>query len=173
MAKTRVQKEALLQELRDYFSRAKSTIFVQVNRVSVNDINDFRSKCHDKDVKYLVAKKTLLSLIAKETELPFSKEALDGQVSVVFGFRDEVTPAKLVAEFGKTHDAVSFVGGILDRKFFSREDMIALAKLPSREELLAKLVFTFNASISGMVNVLSGPIRGFTVALNHIAESKN
>lgn len=172
MAKTRAQKKVLLQELRDYFSRAKSTIFAEVDRVSVNDINDFRSKCHEADVKYLVAKKTLLSLLAKEIGLPFSKDVLDGQISVIFGFSDEVVPAKLVAEFGKTHEAVSFVGGILDGKFLSREDAVALAKLPSREELLAKFVGTLHAPLSGLVNVFSGSIRGFTVALNQIAESK-
>jgi len=102
------------------------------------------------------------------------EKGLDGKLAVVFGYQDEVTPAKVVNEFIKTNEAnLQINGGILENRFISKEQVISLAKLPSKLELLSKLVGTINAPVSGFVNVLAGNLRGFVTVLKAIEEKKS
>ena len=83
-----------------------------------------------------------------------------------------MAPAKILEQFSKTNGAVKIIGGVIERKFITAAEVIALAKLPSKQELLAKLVGTINAPISGFVNVLAGNLRGFVQVLNAIKDQK-
>jgi len=97
----------------------------------------------------------------------------EGRVAVVFGYEDEVAPAKIVAEFQKEHeDKVGFIAGILENKLLNAEEVSALSKLPSKRELYAKIVGSINAPVSGFVNVLAGNIRGLVNVLKAVEEKK-
>jgi large subunit ribosomal protein L10 len=97
----------------------------------------------------------------------------EGRVAAIFAYEDEIAPAKIVDEFKKTHDDnIDFVGGILENKFLSKEEITVLAKLPSRQELYAKIVGSLNAPVSGFVNVLAGNLRGLVNVLKAIEEKK-
>ena len=85
---------------------------------------------------------------------------------------DEVTPAKVLFDFVKKIDAFEFKAGAVDGKVIDVDGIMALAKLPSKEELIAKMLGSMNSPISGLANVLNGTIRGLVVALNAIAEQK-
>jgi large subunit ribosomal protein L10 len=72
----------------------------------------------------------------------------------------------------KVNENLKIVGGLLGKSILSKEEVVALSKLPSKEELLAKLVGTLNAPVSGFVNVLAGNLRGLVQVLKAVGESK-
>ncbi len=91
----------------------------------------------------------------------------------VFSYQDEVAGAKTIANFSQgREDKVYFLGGILEGKLVSQEDVIALSKIASREELYAKVVGSLQAPISGFVNVLAGSLRSLLYTLKAIEEQK-
>lgn len=173
MPKTRQQKEKTVKELADGLKRAKSVVFTSFSGLSVADSRDLRNKLRNEQVEFEVSKKTLLKKALSGRELEISAiDELKGNIGVAFGLADEVAPAKIIAAFNKAHDQLKIEGGILENKFLSREKIKELALLPSKLELLAKLVGTIKAPISGFVNVMAGNLRGLVNVLNAIKEKK-
>ncbi len=173
MAKSRKQKEVTLAELVEALGNAKSVVFADFKGLAVKDATDFRNKARKENVGVLVAKKTLMRLAFKNAGYEgVDPSSLDGALVMVTGFEDEVAPAKLVAEFSKEHEALKIVAGVLERKLVDANAIKALAKLPSKQELLAKLVGSLNAPVSGFVNVLAGNLRGLVNVLNAVKDQK-
>jgi len=174
MPKTREQKTEILSELADKVSRAKSIVFTKFEKLNVSENEDLRRRLKAEGSEYCVAKKTLLGMTLKKSHPEIEVNGLDGKVAAIFGFKDEVAPAKVVDEFkkGLEEEKIFFLGGILENKFISKEEVESLAKLPSKQELYAKLVGSLNAPVSGFVNVLAGNLRGLVVALKAIGEKK-
>lgn len=174
MPKTKLQKQEILRTLSEKIKGAKSIVFTEFNALGVKDNEELRKKLRDGGSEYLVAKKTLIDIAFKNEKIDtVDAKGFEGKVAVVFGNDDEVAPAKALAEFKKTHaDKINFVGGLLDGKFITGEEVSALAKIPSKTELYAKLVGSLNAPISGFVNVLAGNIRGLLTVLKAIEEKK-
>lgn len=174
MAKTRVQKEEALAVYQESLQNAKSVVFVNFDKLKVKDIEKLRRQCRSEKVGYVVAKKTLMKLALTKAGLTdVNPKAFEHGVATVFGFEDEVAPARIMQTFAKDHEALKTIGGILEGTYVDRERVIALASLPSRQELLGKLVGTIQAPVSGFVNVLAGNLRGLLYALNAIKESKS
>jgi large subunit ribosomal protein L10 len=118
-------------------------------------------------------KNTLFKLAAKEAGIEIAEDVTHGHpVAVAFAGDDEVAPAKITYTYSKKNDKFAIVGGILEGKEISDIMVKSLASLPSREELYAKIVGTLASPLSGMVNVLSGNIRGLVNVLNSIKETK-
>jgi large subunit ribosomal protein L10 len=100
-------------------------------------------------------------------------KTFDGKLAVIFSYRDEVSPAKVIDTFRKDkEDKIFFLGGIMEGKLLSQSEVETLAKLPTKQELLSKLVGSLNAPISGFVNVLAGNLRGLVTVLKAIEEQK-
>ena len=174
MPKTRLQKEKALTDFSAKLKEAKSTVFVNFENLKVKEIEELRKKCRQENVDYLVTKKTLMKVGLKEAGIAdIDYKVFDKSVASVFGINDEVAPARIIQSFAKTHEALNAFGGILEGKFVGREKVLELAKLPSREELLAKVLGSIKAPVSGFVNVLAGNLRNFVYVLNAIKDSKN
>lgn len=171
MAITRSQKEEILQELVDKFKQAKSVVFAEYRGLTVKDVARVRAELRAKGVDYKVAKKTLLRLAAKEAgmeEIP--NEVMEGPISAVFSFEDEVSGPKIIHTLGKELEGLTLKGGVMDGKLLTQADAVQLASIPSREELLAKLVGSMKAPISGFHGVLYGTMRQFVGTLQAIAD---
>jgi len=122
---------------------------------------------------YVVVRKTLLDIALKNAGIEgASIKALDGQIALSLSNTDEVSGAKIIDTFSKTNENVKMLGGVLGMQVMNADEVKALAKIPSKEELLAKLVGTLNAPISGFVNVLAGNLRGLVQVLNAVKEQK-
>jgi large subunit ribosomal protein L10 len=120
-----------------------------------------------------VVKKTLLKKAFSELQYPGSElENLKGNVSIATSSQDEVAPAKALDAFIKDNEMVSFVGGILEQQWIGADKVKALAKLPSRDQLIAQTVGTIKAPLSGFVNVLAGNLRGLVNVLKAVGEKK-
>ena len=161
MAKTKGQKQAMLSDLTDKFAQAKAVVFARFSGLKVADNEMLRRQLKAEDGEYYVAKKTLLNLVLGKLGLAdFQPRATDGQLAAVFGYADEVAPARVLEKFIKDHeDQVQFVGGILEGKFITGAEVKALANLPTRQQLYAQVVGTINAPVSGFVNALAGNLR--------------
>ncbi|MEA3398341.1 MAG: 50S ribosomal protein L10 [Patescibacteria group bacterium] len=179
MAKTKEQKKEIMKKLIEKIGQAKSMIFASFEALGVKDNEDLRKQLKAENSEYYVAKKTLLDLSLKNQEIKDIDKDIDvkgftGRVAVVFGYQDEAAPAKIVEKFSKDHeDKIEFLGGILENKFIGKSEVEALAKLPSKLELYAKLVGSLSAPISGFANVLGGNTKKLVYALNAIADKKS
>lgn len=176
MPKTKEQKITILKELSDKISKAKSIIFTSYSGLTVKDNEDLRSKLRQENNEYYVAKKTLFGLALKDKAIAgLDVKKFVGQVAAIFGYNDEVSPAKIVGQFKKEKDKegkIEFIGGILENKFLDAGEVASLSKLPSKQELYAKIVGSINAPVSGLVNVLAGNIRNLVQVLKAVGEKK-
>ena len=108
----------------------------------------------------------------KEIGFDVDTKVFEGSPAVVLGLQDEVAPAQIVAKFAKSHEIVHMFGGMLEGQAIDSTKVTELSKLPSKDELLAKMVGSLNAPISGFVNVLAGNLRGLVSVLNNIKDAK-
>ncbi len=174
MPKSKIQKQEILRNLTERIKKSKSIIFTGFNALGVKDNEALRSKLRAENGEYYVAKKTLLERALKEQGITnLETKTLDGKIAAVFSYGDEVASAKVVDIFRKDkEDKIFFLGGILDGNLLSKSEVESLAKLPSKQELYAKLVGSLNAPVSGFVNVLAGNLRGLVTVLKAIEEKK-
>jgi len=174
MPKTKEQKRDILENIKSKVSRSKSIIFAKFDKLTVKDNEDLRQRLAAEASEYYVAKKTLLGLAMKDRNIEgFSAKDLEGRVAAVFGYNDETAPAKIVGKFKKEHeDKMDFLGGILENRYITAAEVLSLSKLPSKQELYAKLVGSINAPVSGFVNALAGNLRNLVYVLKAIEEKK-
>ena len=174
MPKSKIQKQEIMRNLTERIKKSKSIVFAGFNALGVKDNEALRLILRKEHGEYYVAKKTLLERALKEQGVEnLDTKTLDGKLAVIFSYEDEVSPAKAVDAFRKDkEDKIFFLGGILEGKLLSKTEVEALAKLPSKQELLSRLVGTLNAPISGFVNVLAGNLRGLVTVLKAIEEKK-
>lgn len=171
MAKTRAQKEQDLSELTARLQGAKSIVLSEYRGTTVKDIDKFRRVLSSEGIQSKVYKIPLIKKAFEANGIEAS-EIMDYKVPVIVSVSqdDEVAPARIVKTFSKDVKTIGIISGVLDGAFASKEQMVALADLPSKDELRAKLVGTINAPVSGFVNVLAGNIRGLINVLNAVAQ---
>lgn len=173
MAKTRQQKIDEAAALSDKLQRMKVAVFSTTAGLKVKDVNALRSILRKEGIDHVVSKKTVLQRALTAAQLErIDISPIAQSFAVTFGYDDEVTPAKLLAQFAKTHEPLKFVGGILDGALVDAASVTALSKLPTRMELRGQLVGTIAAPISGFLNVLIGNVRGLVRALDQIRASR-
>lgn len=173
MPKTRQQKEQIAQELETKLTGAKSIIIANQEGLTVEQSQELREKCKQENVEFIAVKKTLLSLAIKNAGLgEIEAQKMQGSLGVAISQDDEVAPAKILKDFAKNYKQVTFEGGIVEGKLVSIEQVQTLANLPSKLELLAKMVGSMKAPISGFVNVMGGNLRGLVTVLEAIKNKK-
>lgn len=173
MAKTKKQKQEIVKELSAKMKEAKSSIIFKHEGMPVEATTALREKCREQNVEILATKKTLLRLALEKQDIKdVDVKTFDGGIAVAISKDDEVVAAKILKDFAKTNDMLEFRAGVLEGKMISLETVKKLADLPSKQELLAKVVGSMKAPISGFVNVLQGNLRGLINVLNAIKESK-
>ncbi|MGB3073066.1 MAG: 50S ribosomal protein L10 [Candidatus Moraniibacteriota bacterium] len=167
------QKTELIAGVAAKAKGSKALVFANFKGVSVKDITTLRRSLRETGSSWQVLKKTLLNRALDEVGVKVDARALDGQVGVAFSV-DEVAAAKTIADFIKAHkdSTLSIVGGSLGSEALSVEAVKALAKLPSKDELRAKLVGTLQAPIAGFVRTLSGNLTGLVRVLGAVRDVK-
>ena len=173
MANTREQKEQTVSDLTTAFKSSKLAVLTDYRGLNVPAISELRSNLREVGISYTVAKNTLVKIALAAAEKNVDDTSVfAGPVGIAFG-EDEVEAARIVYEFSKTNGALEILGAIdEDGKVLSKEEVMALALLPSREQLLGQVVGTIAAPLSGLVRVLNGNVTGLVYALSAIAEKK-
>ncbi|MBC3795734.1 50S ribosomal protein L10 [Acetobacterium paludosum] len=165
-------KQVVVQEIAEKFRNAQTAILVDYRGLNVEEVTELRAKARAAGIDYKVYKNSMMRFAAKETGYEGLLDVLVGPTAVAFCDTDPVAPAKLLNDFAKLHKALEIKAGMVDGKCLDVKGVEALAELPSREVLVARVLGGLNAPISGFVNVLNGNMRGLVVALNAIAEQK-
>lgn len=155
MAKSRPQKEETLSALKSAFTAGKAMVFADYQGMNVQNVTQLRKDLTNANVRYIVAKKTLLNLAAKEAGYDMDVRALPGMLGVAFSAEDEMAPAKIIGDAGKA-TTIKLVGGIFEGKVVDQAYVQALSKLPSKSQLLGQLLSVLNGPMSGFVRVLDG-----------------
>lgn len=173
MPKTKQQKQETIKNLTKELKNAKGAVFADYTGLKVNEMQELRAKLKETNSTYTASRRTLLKRALKDSGLDsVDIDALSGSLSVAASSEDEVTPARIIAEFARDHEALKIQGGILENKFIDILKVEELSHLLTKPELLAKVVGTINAPVAGFVNVLAGNLRGLVQALNAIKEQK-
>jgi len=165
---TKVQKKKIVEDLEEKIARQKAMIFVDFTGLKVKDLSNLRKKLKAANGEIKVAKKTLLGLAAKSAGLEIEAKKIKGEIALIFGYNDGLSLAKMIYQFSQANPNLKILGGFFEKKFQEAEEIITLAQLPTREELLARLVGTIFAPVSNLVNVLQGNIKGLIYALSAI-----
>ncbi|PWB38750.1 MAG: 50S ribosomal protein L10 [Parcubacteria group bacterium] len=173
MPKSKAQKKKVLEDIKEKIAKSKAVVFSSDKGLNVKTVEKMRRELKQGGAEYLVAKKTILQLATKELGEAEALDNLRGSVGVTLSYGDEVTGPKIINKYAKENEALELGSGILENKFVLADMVKRLATLPSREQLLAKLVGTINAPISGLVQVLSGNTRKLVYALSAIKEKKS
>jgi large subunit ribosomal protein L10 len=168
MPKTKDQKKEDVKKLKDNIDKQKSMVFAAYEGLKAADMFNLRKILKEADCKIVVSKKTLLDIAFKDKNIDFKTKDLTGQIALVFSFEDEISAPKMSYKFSKGNENLKILGGFFENKVIDAQSVIALAQIPSREELLAKVVGSISSPVSGFVNVLQGNIRNLVYALSAI-----
>jgi large subunit ribosomal protein L10 len=166
-------KEQAIAEIRTVVEASDALWVVDYRGLSVQQSEALRVAVRGVGASMKVYKNTLVKRVLAELGLPTLDETLAGPSAFVFVEGDPVASAKVLKDFAKTNPALEMKGGILDGKELTVEQAKAVADLPSREELIAKLLGTIQNPLSGFVRVLNGPATGLAQAIRQIAEQKS
>ncbi len=169
---TRAQKQEVVKELNEKFSKAQIVILTDFTGLKLADTTQLRSKLRDVGVEFKVSKNTLFRRAVKDTPAALLEEKLIGPNAIAFGFDDPVLVAKELVKFAKDHQSLEIKGGVLDGKYMDKDDIVSLSKLPSKEVLLAQMLSVLVAPSSGLVQALAGIPRKLLYALQAISEQK-
>ncbi|MEG0376653.1 MAG: 50S ribosomal protein L10 [Raoultibacter sp.] len=161
-----------LSKIKEDLGSAHAMWVVDFRGLSVKEVSDLRSKIREAGAGLKVYKNTLMHLALAELELPDMDQVLEGPSAFVFTGEDPVASAKALKDFAKANKNLVIKGGMMDGSFVDAEQVQAIASLPSREELIAKLLGTINNPLVQIVRVLNAPMESFARCVNQIAEQK-
>ena len=165
MAVIRPEKVAKVAEIQELLSNSKCTILVDFCGLTVAQDTELRRKMR-------VVKNTLLRIAAEQAGIEGLEPSLEKNTAIAVSPEDPVAVAKIVCEFAKENKELKVKVGVLDGKVIGADEIKALASLPPKEVLIAKMLGSINAPISGFVNVLQGTIRNVVYALEAVRKQK-
>ena len=166
------EKQEAVAQLAGKLSSAKSVFLADYSGLTVEAITLLRRNLRKSNVEFQVSKNTLARLAAQQVGYADLARHLEGPTALAYGMGDPAAPAKVITEFLKNNDKPKVKAIIFEGKYFEAKALEEIAKLPSREQLLARLLGSLNSPITGLANSLSGVMRKLAYVLNAVAESK-
>ena len=165
-------KKAVVEEIVSKIKAAKSVVFVDYNKLTVAEVSELRNKCREAGCEYKVYKNTLGRKAFNDLGFNQFDEALNGPTAVAFS-ADEVTAAKLMTKAAKDYDGkIVLKCAFSDNAYVDKKGVEALATMPSKEELIAKMLGSMQAPLSNFAGVLGNLVSGIVRVLARVAESK-
>ena len=165
-------KKELVNEIKDKLQKAKSVAFVDYRGLTVSEDTAMRRDFKANGSEYKVYKNRLMLLALNELGITGAESYLQGTSAVAFSYNDEVAGAKVVCDYATKTKKLAVKFGLLNGKIVESKEIEELAKLPSKEVLIAKLLGTLSGPATALCRVLNAPTRGLAIALNAIAEKK-
>lgn len=165
-------KAQVIAELAAKLANAKATYVADYRGLNVEQVNDLRGKLRNAGAEYQVVKNTLLHLAAKDTPQACLDPFLAGPTALAIAAGDPVAPAKVLSDFAKANAKFELKGGALEGRVLSVAEIVALADLPSREVLLAKMLGSMSAPATNFVGVLAAVPRSLVQVLAAIQDQK-
>ena len=169
----RKTKEQIVSELQEKLKKANLGVLTGFNAMNVEKMEALRNALRKNDAELKVVKNTLLGIASRDTGFSVLADHFKYPIAVVLSYKDPVAPTKALIEFAKKNPELEIKIGVLDGKLLSKQELIALAELPSREVLLGKLVSVMAAVPTSLVTVLSAVPRSLVQVLHAYGEKKN
>ena len=166
------EKKKIVENLQDRFSKSSIVIVTDYKGLDVTTINDLRRKLREEKVEFQVVKNTLLTRASAETDVDLIKAHFKGSSAVALSYDDPVAPAKILTNFAKDHEELEIKGGVLNGQVLELNDIKTLSAMPSRDQLLGKLVSTLNAVPAPFVRTLSEIPKKLLYVLLAVKEQK-
>ena len=160
------KKERVVEFLQQVFSKSDIGILTDYRGLKTSELNGLRDKLKEAKVDYKVVKNSLAQIAARNAGLENLVGLFEGPLAVAFGYGDPAKTAKVISDFIRiSKSTLSIKAGFLGERVLSAAELDTLAKLPSKEVLLSKVIGGMQSPIYGLVNVLAGPIRGLAQVL--------
>jgi len=165
-------KKVVVQEITDKIKASKSVVLVDYNKLTVAEVSALRNKCKQAGCEYKVYKNTLVRKALNDLGYKDFDGDLNGPTAVTFG-ADETSAAKLMVQAAKDYEnKVVIKSAFVDNAYVDKAGVKALASMPSREELVAKMLGSMQAPLSNFAGVLNNLVAGIVRVLNGIAQQK-
>lgn len=155
MTKNILLKVEKVKEIKDKFERANCIVLANYQGIDVEQDTQLRKKMREMGVEYKVYKNRLVKIVAEELGYYFLTEHLEGSTSIAFGYDDIISPAKILNDFSEKLGKLSLKVGIVEKEFYDNDKIKRLAKIPSKEVLVSKLLGSIKAPLSNLVYVLN------------------
>lgn len=170
--KTKEQKEQDLAVLREEFGNMGNALIVSFQGLPVEKDWELRKAMREANLNYRVVKNTLGRLAVEGTPLESLKDHFIGMTAVAYSDKDPVGLAKVLSKFAKDNAQITFKAGVVEGRAINVKDISALASMPSKEELISKLMFLLNAPAQRLATVVNAVPRNLAVVVNQIADKK-
>lgn len=167
------QKMAQVEEIRQWLNSSKGIIFTDYRGLNVSQMTHLRRQLRQSQVEFHVVKNTLFRHAAKELLQENVDDILQGPTAVAFIHGDEVAAAKVLSDLARELRVLSVKGAVIGDKRYPPEAVQQLARLPSREMLIAQVIGSMQAPITGLVGTLQGILRDFVYTIQAIADKKS
>lgn len=168
----RSEKQQVVDQLNRTFAESQGVLLVSFTGVNVPDATELRRKITKLGSSYQVIKNRLALRAAGDTPLDALKESFTGPTAIAYTTGDPVALAKVLKDFSKDHPGVAFKGGVLGKEQLTAEQVLALAEMPSREELISKLLFLLQAPLRNLAAALQAPLRDLGSVLKQLEKVK-
>jgi large subunit ribosomal protein L10 len=169
----RTEKAEAVQALETDLARTKNAIVVGFTGLKVPEVTELRRQIRNSKSKYLVVKNTLALRATKGTPLEAMSQHFVGPTAVAYNADNPVALAKVLTAFAKANPSLVFKGAVVEGRPIEAKEIQAIAELPSREELVVKLLFLIQSPVRRLVSVLNGPARNLVAVVAQIADQKS
>ena len=159
--------------IKDKIDKAQVAIVTNFNGLTVEEITKVRRALQKEDGDYMVTKNTLAKIAIKDTPYEVLADVLSGPVAIAFGFKDQVMPAKALSKFIKETKKGEIIAAALDGKLLNANEAKALADLPSKEEIYAKMLGCVNSPATGIVGSINAVMASLTRAVAAVRDQKS
>jgi large subunit ribosomal protein L10 len=170
--KPKSKKQEELNELKKDLAEAKNIVVTEFKGITVEQDTDLRQKIRATGSKYRVVKNKLAKIAAKGTPAEILSKVLEGSTSIAYNNTDPVALAKALTAYAKTNPVFVFKSGMVEGRVVNLADLNAIASLPSKEELIAKLLFLLNAPAQRIAVATNGVARNLAIVVGQAVEQK-
>ncbi len=163
---TREKKGELVTEYVDKLRKTQAVVVTEYRGLTVKQLQDLRRDLRQNDTELVVAKNTLIGRALTQVGMRAPDELFSGPTAVALAYKDVAGPAKALNKWARDSKILVVKGGMIGQSVFNEQGVTQLGELPGREQLLAQVVGTMQAPLTGFVNVLAGTLRGLVNVLN-------
>ena len=168
----RTEKQEAVDTLTKGVGQATNAFLIDFQGITVPQVTELRRQVRETSSEYLVVKNTLALLAIKDSPMIAMKEQFKGPTAVAFNSGDPVALAKTLKKFAKDVPALNFKGAMVDGQVVAADQISAIAEMPSREELLSKLLFLLQSPMRGLATVLAANVRNLALVLDQVAKQR-
>lgn len=169
---TREEKEQEVAEISKIFAEAKCVYLTDFTGINVDTINKLRGEFRENNINYRIVKNTLTRLSIKDLPLDGLLAHLDGPTALAFSFEDALTPGKVISKFNKKTDLMPIKAALIDGEVYDQSMTMKIVSLPTRDELISKMLSTLNSPITGLVRVMNGVLQNLVGVLDAVRVKK-